>query len=205
MAALVVSGAASSSAGVRQRVLRGSSFRSTVDATFKVVAHRGGPGSQTWSLSSTGAPLDADGIPRAGAIGLTLTESTPPAGSGRGREAAGESRAGQTSPQPRSESPAKRDRERAEAAIALMSRIVRAPPGAEGVQISGQPQFLTLAGASAAEESYEYVYRRHGNVQIDVVARRGGEVYFIELDTALPRLAQGEAALARLLRGWHWT
>jgi hypothetical protein len=85
-----------------------------------------------------------------------------------------------------------------------MSGVVRTPVSAQGVVHSGLPRFRTLAGASAAEESNEYVYRGRGNIQVDVVARHAGEIYFIELDTELTRIAEGEASFSRLLDDWRW-
>lgn len=205
-AALIVSGAISSSNGrARERALRGGSFKSAIDASFKVVAHSGVPGSQTWALSSTGARLDAEGIPPAGAIGITLAESATPATGAREGEAANAEGLREAAAQPQPEAPAPSERARAESAIALMLRVVRTPSGAQAVEASQLPRYRMLAGANAAEVSYEYMYRGHGNVQVDVVARRAGKVYFIELDTQLARLAQGEAALTRLLSAWRWT
>lgn len=206
VAALIVSGATSSSSGgeAPARSLHGGSFRTAIDSGFEVVAHAGTRGSQTWSLSSSGARLDEEGIPPAGTIGITLAESLTPATGAHGGEAANAGRVGEAAAQPHAEAPETSERAREEAAIALMLRVVRTPTDAEGVEPSQMPRYRTLGGASAAEVSYEYTYRGRGNVQVDVVARRGGKVYFIELDTELGQIARGEAALTQLLRAWHW-
>ena len=192
---LLGSGVASRSSGQSRHRLRGGSFTSTIDARWKVVVRTGLRGFETLTLTSTAAALDQQGVPPAGAIGITIIESPVSALS-----------------QHASASPRLEVREaqatggaiQAEQAIALMSRVVRTPAGAQGVEHSGLPRFRTLSGASAAEESYEYLYGGRGNVQVDVVARHGGEIYFIDLDTELARIVDGEASFSRLLRDWRW-
>jgi hypothetical protein len=194
-AVLLESGVASTSSGRRQQRLHGASFTSSIDARWTVVARKSSHGSETLALSSTAAGLDSEGIPPAGAIGITIIES--PSLALRLGAHLGPRRAVQEV-QPTSGGT------RAEQAIALMSRVVRAPASAQGVVHSGLPRFRTLSGASAAEESYEYVYGGRGNTQVDVVARHAGEIYFIELDTELAWIAQGEASFSRLLHDWRW-
>ena len=196
VAALLASGVTSTSGGQREQTVAGGSFRSTIDARWKIVAHTGAGGFETLALSSGGAHLDAEGIPPAGAIGITITESdasglTQRAGAGR------EGHTRDAIALPGSSASAQR-------ALELLSRVVRTPAGAVGVEASELPRVSTLAGASAAEEAYEYVYSGRGNVQVDVVAHHGAKVYFIELDTELAQLATGESVLARLLRNWRW-
>jgi hypothetical protein len=195
VATLLASGVASTSGGEREQRVTGGSFTSTIDARWTIVAHKGTRGFETLALSSSGARLDAGGIPPEGAIGITVTESPASAVAPPTREASGE-----LSPQ----AAAAHAVARAENAIELMSRVVRTPAGAVGVEASEPARFRTLAGVGAAEESYEYLYSGHGNVQVDVVARRGAEIYFIELDTELAQLAAGESAFTRLLRAWRW-
>jgi hypothetical protein len=194
-AVLLESGVASTSSGRREQRLHGGSFTSSIDARWTVVARKGSRGSESLALSSTVAGLDAEGIPPAGAIGITIIES--PSFALRRRARLGPLRAVQEV-QPTGGGT------RAEQAIALMSQVVRTPSSAQGVVHSGLPRFRTLSGASAAEESYEYVYDGRGNIQVDVVARHAGEIYFIELDTELARIAQGEASFSRLLHDWRW-
>jgi hypothetical protein len=193
--ALLVSGVAATSGRQPEQIVSGASFHSAIDARWRVVAHTARRGFETMALSSTGAHLDAEGIPPAGAIGITITDGPASAIAARPRERA------EAHAQP---APLARTGALAEAAVALMGEVVRTPASAQGIEVSGPARYRTLAGASAAEESYEYVYRGRGNVQLDVVAARAGEIYFIELDTELAQLPQGEAAFARLLRNWSW-
>ena len=195
LAALLVSGTASTNGRVRVRHVASRSFTSTIDARWTVRAHRGAGGYETLALSSTRAHLDSEGIPPEGAIGITLAEGATATLASRGGE--GVAQAG-------AQPPAGREGARAQAAVALLAEVVRTPAGAQGVELSGPPRFRTLAGSDAAEESYEYAYRGRGNVQVDVVATRNGRVYFIELDTELARIAEGESELSGLLRSWHW-
>lgn|GEM_PF-6158770 len=194
--ALLASGVTSTSGGQRERRVNGGSFRSTIDARWAIVAHRGARGFETLALSSHGARLDADGIPPAGAIGITITESAASA-LARGARGGREPQAHQAIALPGASVRARR-------ALELLSRVVRTPARAVGVQPSELPRLRTLAGVSAAEEAYEYVYSGRGNVQVDVVARRGAKIYFIELDTQLAQLATGESAFAQLLHDWRW-
>lgn len=189
-AVLLASGVASTSSRQPLQRLHGGSFMSAIDARWTVIARRGSRGSETLSLSSTAAGLDAQGIPPAGAIGITIIESPASALKVRGRTA------------PRGQ--AREAQGTAEQAIALMARVVRTPASAQGIEHTALPRFRTLARASAAEESYEYVYDGRGNVQVDVVARHNGEIYFIELDTELARITDGEASFSRLLGSWRW-
>jgi hypothetical protein len=193
---LLASGVTSTSGGQREQRVNGASFRTTIDARWTIVTRRGARGFETFALSSDGARLGPDGIPPARAIGITITESATSAlarRAGGGRE-----------PQPREAIALSGASARARRALELLSRVVRTPARAVGVEPSEPPRLRTLAGASAAEEAYEYVYSGRGNVQVDVVARHGAKIYFIELDTQLAQLATGESAFARLLRNWRW-
>jgi hypothetical protein len=194
-AVLLASGVASTGGREREQRLGGGSFTSTIDARWTIRARTRAGGFEVFALSSTGAPLDAEGIPRRGAIGITLTEGPAAPIARRARRAPA---------QPSADSTATRATREAQAAIALMSAVVRTPAGAQWVELSGPARFRTLAGASAAEESYEYVLGGRGNVQVDLVARRGSRIYFIELDTEVAHIAQGESAFATLLRNWRW-
>ncbi|HEX4563359.1 MAG TPA: hypothetical protein VH115_02795 [Solirubrobacteraceae bacterium] len=186
---------ASTSGRQRERRVGGTSFTSAIDARWTVHTRTGAGGFETLALSSRGARLDAVGIPLPGAVGITVSE---------GPATTIERRAGRAPAQPAANLTGTRAARQAQAAIALMSAVVRTPGGAQWVELSSPARFLTLAGASAAEESYEYVFGGRGNVQVDVVARRGDRIYFIELDTEPAHIAQGESAFVRLLRNWRW-
>jgi hypothetical protein len=184
---VLVSGAGSSSSTGGTRALTGGSFTTLLDGGWSVREHVGSSGMRTFSLTSTRAPLDAEGIPTVGAIGITVSESPASALAGLASEASA------TNPHTKGAD-----------AIALLSAVVRPPAKAQDVAVTQPVRFRTLADASAAEAAYEYAYEGHGNVQIDVVARRRGTIYFIELDTELARMTLGEAAFARLLARWRW-
>jgi hypothetical protein len=192
---LLASGVASTGGRQRERQVGGRSFTSTIDARWTVRTRTGARGFETLALSSTRAGLDAVGIPPPGAAGITVSE---------GPATTIVRRAGRAPAQLPADLTATRGATRAQAAIALMSAVVRTPAGAQWIELTGPPRFRTLAGASAAEESYEYVFGGRGNIQVDVVARRGDRIYFIELDTELAHIAQGESAFVRLLRNWRW-
>jgi hypothetical protein len=186
-ALLVAAFAGSSSSSGRSKTITGGSFQSSIDAGWTVRSRTAGSGAVAFSLSSTRAPLDAAGVPPAGELGITVSETPASTLTGLAPEATA------TNPQTRTAD-----------AIALLSAVVRTPAAAKDVAVTQPVRFKTLAGASAAEVAYEYSYRGHGSIQVDVVARRHGRIYFVELDTEVARMSQGEAALARLLARWRW-
>jgi hypothetical protein len=171
----------------RSKDVAGGSFASAIDAGWTLRARAGAAGLDAFALSSTRAPLNAQGIPPKGAIGISISESAASTLAGLPPEASAEN------PQTRTAD-----------AVALLSTVVRPPANAQDVAVTDPVHFRTLAGASAAEAAYEYAYEGHASVQVDVVARRHGTIYFVELDADVAKMSQGEAALARLLAQWRW-
>jgi len=62
----------------------------------------------------------------------------------------------------------------------------------------------SLAGAEAAIESFGYTYRGVGDVEVDLLAGRDGDVFLLELNTEPALAAQGEAAFETVAKHWRW-
>ncbi len=139
-----------------------------------------------YSLSST-TPLNADAIPPAGGIGITvyvypervvgralgLLSSNPTV-------AAGE--------------------------LIGVVGIVGIPRPAQYVTTLMPLRPARLGGEGAARITYLYEYADdyNLNLQDDVVARHGHAIVQVELDAAPALRAAGESAFAALLRTWRW-
>jgi len=140
-----------------------------------------------YQLSSTGAPINGLGIPPGATVGVTIDET--PESALTVLHLAG----------------AKPDRAaRKQDAVELMPDVVGVPAGAHGIVHTLAPHPTELAGQSAAEEAYYYTYHGRPNVQVDVLAARGGRVVLVELD-AEPRLAAtSRSVLEALAAHWRW-
>jgi hypothetical protein len=140
-----------------------------------------------YQLSSTGAAANALGVPPAGTIAVTI--SVIPARLLPLYHLAG----------------AMPDTSWAtQNVLELLPNVVGTPGAATYVRRAGAPSRSSLAGAEAAIESYGYLYRGLGNIQVDLLARRAGNLILIELDTEPSLAREGEAAVQAIAQNWHW-
>ncbi len=139
-----------------------------------------------YSLSST-TPLNADAIPPAGGIGITvyvyperIVGSALRLLSSNPTVAAGE--------------------------LIGVVGVVGIPRPAQYVTTLSPLRPARLGGRGAARVTYLYEYADdyNLNLQDDVVALHGHSIVQVELDTAPALRAAGESAFAALLRAWHW-
>lgn len=159
--------------------IRGRGFTSTYPASWTRFLTHPGPGASVWSLSSTGQRLDGLGIPPAGTTGITVGE-LPLSALVDDPAAAG---------QPAAE---------------ILPYLIGIPRGAEQPIITMPLHALSLAGASAAEVGYRYIYEHVSNVQEDIVAHHGGDIAWLELDSEPALAVRGMAALRGIIRRWRW-
>jgi len=173
--------AAAAPSGARQ-VLRGALLQTTFPAgwTERVTRRR----FTQYSLSSTAAPLNADAIPVAGAIGISIYVYPESAAARRAL--------------PRSLALADRS-------LALYG-VIAIPGPAKYVTNIAPLRAAKLGGDPAARIAslYEYANDFNLNYQDDIVALHAHSVVLVELDTAPAILGKGEAALTALLRAWRW-
>jgi len=169
------------------QALDGVGFTTGYPAGWGVTIKHGPSGFIAYQLSSTGAPISGLGIPPAGTVGITISE-TPIAAlntlhlTGASPDTAA---AGQTP-------------------LELLPNVVGAPGQAERVTRTESPHPTTLGGATAAEESYSYAYAGRENAQVDILSRHGAEIALVELD-AEPTLAQtSQATLETITQHWRW-
>ena len=164
-------------------LIQAPSFTAPVPGGWTVRARANSKGTHQFQLGSTKAPINGVGIGPAGTVALTITEYGPQALT-RGRIAG--KPAGSYSP------------------VALLRYVVGQPARAEGVQVGQHPTATVLAGAQAGEEAFFYGYRSRMNLQVDVIAKRNGHLFLIELD-AEPRLeTTSKAAVSEVLGGWRF-
>jgi hypothetical protein len=89
-------------------------------------------------------------------------------------------------------------------ALALLPNVVGTPAGALDDTVTTAAHAETLDGVDAAATSYAYTYAGLANVQSDVVARRGDQIFDAELDSDQELASQGDAALATVIADWRW-
>ncbi len=124
-----------------------------------------------YKLSSTASEPNNLGIPPAGTIGITITEY--PVSLLAAAHLLG------APPDPTITR---------QGAVQLLPHVVGTPGEATGVSLASPPARSKLAGAEAAIESYTYVYRGVGDIQVDILSRHKGRIATIELNTE-PALA----------------
>jgi hypothetical protein len=169
------------------QALNGTGFATSYPPGWGLTVKPGPLGLVAYQLSSTRAPINGLGIPPAGAIGITISE-TPTAAlkvlhlTGARPDTA----VARQSP------------------VELLPNVVGTPGLAARVTRTESPHPTTLGGAAAAEESYAYTFAGHENIQIDVLCRHGSGIVLVELD-AEPALAQeSQAALETITQQWGW-
>jgi hypothetical protein len=172
--------------GSSVQTLQGSSFTTSYPAGWRMTVHHA-DGIAEYQLSSTAATPDGYGIPPAGTIAITIGEvpaavvASHPLTGGAPDLSAG-----------------------SQDATELLPNVVGTPAGAlnESITTAGHP--TTLDGIDAAAIVYAYSNSGLQNVQSDIVARRGTEIFNAELDTEPSLESQGNAALATIIADWHW-
>ncbi len=192
--ALVVAGlpgAATAAPSGARRVLRNTLLQTTYPASWRarldhlVIA---GQRITEYSLSSTGAPLNADAIPPAGVIGITVY----------------------IYPQRTERLLTRRFRLSGDLGVAaaqlIQLGVVGIPRPAQYVTSIAPLRLTTLGGRGAARVTYLYEYADdyNLNLQDDVVALRGHTIVQVELDTAPSLQVRAESAFRALLDAWRW-
>jgi hypothetical protein len=171
------------SAGTTATSIQAPSFTAPVPGGWTVRAQSNSKGAHQFQLGSTKAPINGVGIGPAGTVAVTVTEYGLPA-LARGRIAG--KPASSYSP------------------VALLPFVVGQPARAEGVQVGQHPKPTVLAGAQAGEEAFFYGYHGHENLQVDVIAKRNGHLFLVELDAEPQLQAASKAALSQVLGGWRF-
>ncbi len=177
--------AASAPAAVTLQTLHGPGFHTAKPHGWHTRVSRqpvkgAGVVNTDYRLSSTGAGLNRWGIPPAGAFGITI-DALPVAGLAHGVPGAG-----RVPPS------------------TLLDDIVDVPSSAQLVLVQSKRMPARLDGVPASTISYVYYYAGRVSYQHDIVARHRGTVVFLELDTDFDMRTAGDAALATVVRGWHW-
>ena len=182
--------AAAASSGAR-RVLRNTLLQTTYPASWRARLDHvvvGGQRITEYSLSSTGAPLNRDAIPPAGAIGITVY----------------------IYPRRTERMLTRRIRLSGDLGVAAAQLIelgvVGIPRPAQYVTSIAPLRLTTLGGRGAARVTYLYEYGDdYGlNLQDDVVALRGHTIVQVELDAAPSLQVRAESAFRTLLAAWRW-
>ncbi len=170
-----------------RRELRAALFQTTYPASWRARAGHlriAGTSVSDYSLSSTGAPLNADAIPPAGGIGITIY----------------------LYPERLVTRMLRLSSNRGVAALQLALVVVGIPRQAQYVTNIEPVRPVTLGGLPAGRITYLYEYADdyNLNLQDDVVALHGHTIVQVELDTAPALRERGESAFSALLRAWHW-
>ena len=172
------------------QVLKGSSFLTAYPADWTVTVKpltpgaTGAHGTTTYTLSSTGAELDEEGVPPTGTIGITIYET----------------------PLSTIEREDKDPNAKTQGAAALANYVVGTPDGAQGeIETVKLHQAADLGGVEAAGRSFEYTYSGNKNIQVDVVSQRNHQLALqVESDVEPALASQAQAALETITRNWRW-
>jgi hypothetical protein len=150
-------------------------FPSTWSMTTKTVK-----GATEYELSSNGA-LNASGVPKAGAIGITIQEVPYAVAIASG------------APNPATATPTQ-----------LVNGMVGTPPSATGVKVTYALHAVSFAHDIAYGLTLTYDSAGTPNLQEDVVDRHASVLYLVELDAEPTLKAAGDAAVATLMKTWYW-
>ena len=184
-------GAATAAPSGARRVLRNTLLQTTYPASWRARLDHlvvGGQRITEYSLSSTGAPLNADAIPSAGGIGITVY----------------------VYPERTERTLTRRIRLSGDLGVAAAQLIelgvVGIPRAAQYVTNIAPLRLATLGGRGAARVTYLYEYGDdyNLNLQDDVVALRGHTIVQVELDAAPSLQVRAESAFRTLLDAWRW-
>ena len=180
--------AGSATVAAARRPLRSAEWQTTYPAGWRARLDHvrvGGAGISEYSISSTRQALNADAIPPAGGIGLTIYLYPVRLLTGGARL----------------------PRRLGQAALRLIfDGVVGIPRPARYVTTTESARAATLGRRPAARITYLYEYGDdyNLNLQDDVVALHGRTIVQVELDTAPALRRRGERALTALLRAWQW-
>ncbi|HTA14909.1 MAG TPA: hypothetical protein VK781_08640 [Solirubrobacteraceae bacterium] len=169
------------------KTLQGSVFSTSYDAGWVLSSKRDSIGAAQYQLSSTGAAINPLGIAPAGTVAITINETPESFFSSAHTAGVGPDLA-----------------VRRQSAVQLLPHIVGTPRGAQRTILASRPQRSKLAGVEAAIESYGYTYAGTGNIQVDVLSRKHGDIVLLELNTEPSLSSQGEAALEAIAKHWRW-
>jgi len=87
----------------------------------------------------------------------------------------------------------------------LLQLVAKTPSGAAGAQVRTTPRPVRLARASGAWEVLEYILNSQFDVvQTNIVTRRHGRVYWVEMEVDKLVQADGTAAMDPLRSHWRW-
>jgi hypothetical protein len=180
---------ASASTIVQPRLKRldGGLFSTSYSGGWSVSSKHNATGAALYQLSSTGAKVNGLGIAPAGTVAVTIAQTPLSFFSTGHLIGAGPDTAASS-----------------QSTVELLPHVVGTPGGAQRVVLAAPPARSSLAGAEAAIESYGYTYRGVGDVQVDLLARRDGDVFLLELNTEPALAAEGEAALETIAKHWRW-
>jgi hypothetical protein len=171
----------------RLKMLGDGLFSTSYSSGWNVSSKHNFAGAAQYQLSSTGASVNALGIAPAGTVAVTIEQTPLSFFSSAHLVGAGPDVAAST-----------------QSAVELLPHVVGTPGGAQGVRLAAPPARSSLVGAEAGIESYGYTYRGVGDIQVDLLARRGSDVFLLELNTEPALASQGEAALETIAKHWHW-
>jgi hypothetical protein len=169
------------------KTLNAGLFSTSYSSGWSVSSKHNATGAALFQLSSTGAKVNGLGIAPAGTVAVTIAQTPLSFFSTGHLVGAGPDIAASS-----------------QSAIELLPHMVGTPGGAQRVILAASPARSSLAGAEAAIESYGYAYRGVGDLQVDLLARRDGDVFLLELNTEPALAAQGEAALETIAKHWRW-
>jgi hypothetical protein len=161
------------------RILDATGFSALFPSSWSMTTHTL-KGATEYELSSSGA-LNASGVPKPGAVGITITE-VPYAVAVAG---------GATNPA--TATPTQ-----------LVNGMVGTPPSATGVKVTEALHSVTFADDAAYSISLSYVSAGTPNLQEDIVVRHAEVLYLVELDGEPTLQATGDAAIATLMKTWYW-
>jgi len=91
---------------------------------------------------------------------------------------------------------------RSESAEQLLQQLVGTP--VKQVTDMRPPAIAKVDGAQAATFACSYTYDGVANVQVDLVARRGPTVMFLETNADPAKAAQASSAFALIVANWRW-
>jgi len=161
------------------RILTGTGFSALYpeSLTVKTQTTRG---ATQYQLSSHG-PLSDAGVPKPGAIGITI-QAVPFAVIEASR-----------SLNPTTWTPTQ-----------LVNNTVGTPPGATAITVADPAHSVSFAGGTAYALTLSYTSGSTSNVQEDLVDIHANTVYLVELDTEPSLQASGEAAMKTVTTTWGW-
>lgn len=180
--ALTVVACGSASAAVvtpTTRILNGTGFSALYPESWSL-ATQTMHGATQYQLSSRG-PLSAAGVPKPGAVGITIQVVPFAVIQTSGR------------PNPATWTP-----------VQLVNGTIGTPPGATAVKVSVPAHGVSFADGTGYAVNLTYAVAGTPNVQEDLVEVHAKVVYLVELDAEPTLRALGEAAMKTVTTTWGW-